>query len=180
MFKKLTYFISNLNGGVNKLAIVTPVQCHAMVPKMFEEVWQDFVHDVLGFHTVGATALLYYLWIINNAVNLIIQTMKWNDVMSYTKSIPNSSASTSHPHKFRDDITEKKNAMLTYLLHLWLWSSLYWVRCILQIQIQSFSKWFDCLTKSKWNKYNTFNTIFFISSSGDWNSLIKISITSLV
>lgn len=30
------------------------------------------------------------------------------------------------------------------------------------------------------NYPHTFNTIFFISSSGDWNSLIKMSITSRV
>lgn len=61
MFKNLTYFVGNLNRGINKLAVVTPVQRHAVVPEMLEEVRQDLVHDVLGFHAVGAAALFHHL-----------------------------------------------------------------------------------------------------------------------
>ena len=43
------------------LTIVTPVESHPLVPEMFEERWKDLVFNVLWFHTIGTTALLYHL-----------------------------------------------------------------------------------------------------------------------
>jgi hypothetical protein len=53
--------VGNLDGGVDQLAIVAPVQRHPMVPEMLEEVGQDVVLDVLGLHAVRAAALLHHL-----------------------------------------------------------------------------------------------------------------------
>ena len=43
------------------LSVVSPVKCHALVPEVFEEGGQDLILDVLGFHTISGTALLYHL-----------------------------------------------------------------------------------------------------------------------
>lgn len=32
-----------------------------MVPEVFEEMWQNLVHDVLWLYTIGAATLFHYL-----------------------------------------------------------------------------------------------------------------------
>jgi len=45
----------------NYLSVVSAVQCHPVVPEVFEEVWEDFILNVLWFHTISSTALLHHL-----------------------------------------------------------------------------------------------------------------------
>lgn len=57
----MTYLIGNFNCRVHKLPVVSPVERHAMVPEMFEEMWQNLVHDILGLYTISSAALFYHL-----------------------------------------------------------------------------------------------------------------------
>lgn len=57
----MNYLISNFDRGVDKLPVIASVKSHSMVPEMFEEVWQDLIHNVLGLHTICTAALFHYL-----------------------------------------------------------------------------------------------------------------------
>lgn len=43
------------------LSVVASVQSHPVLPEVFEEGRQDLCLDVVGFHTISATALLHHL-----------------------------------------------------------------------------------------------------------------------
>lgn len=60
-FEGIAYFICNLHSGVDELTIIASIQRHSVIPKVFEEMWQDFIHNVLRFDTISATTLLHYL-----------------------------------------------------------------------------------------------------------------------
>lgn len=55
------YLVGNFHSGINQLSVVSTIERHPVVPEVFEEVWQDLIHDVLGLHSVGGTALLHDL-----------------------------------------------------------------------------------------------------------------------
>ena len=46
---------------VSHLSEVPPVEGHAVVPEVLEEVWQDLLLDVLRLHAVRHAALLHHL-----------------------------------------------------------------------------------------------------------------------
>ena len=43
------------------LSEVPTVEGHAVRPEVFEEVWEDFLLDILRLHTISHTALLHHL-----------------------------------------------------------------------------------------------------------------------
>lgn len=47
--------------NLTDLSVISPIQCHPVLPEMFEEIWQNLIFDVLRFNTIRGTALLHYL-----------------------------------------------------------------------------------------------------------------------
>jgi hypothetical protein len=46
---------------VTCLSVVTSVESHSVLPKVFEEGGQDLCLDVVGLYTISSTALLHHL-----------------------------------------------------------------------------------------------------------------------
>lgn len=57
----INYLVGYLHGGIHQLPVVPPVEGHAVVPEVLEELRQDLLLDVLGLHAVRGAALLHHL-----------------------------------------------------------------------------------------------------------------------
>lgn len=47
--------------GQTDLSVVVSVQSHPMLPEVLEEWWEYLCLNVVGFNTIGSTALLHHL-----------------------------------------------------------------------------------------------------------------------
>ena len=69
--------VGDLHCGVDELPVVAPVQGHAVVPEVLEEVGEDLLLDVLRLHAVGGAALLDHLQ--HDLLHLLVRRLELSD-----------------------------------------------------------------------------------------------------